>query len=246
LLLTGFQTSAYWKKETERYNKLTGWVNTVCIFATGELPFVNENTISISLLPEDELEREWFLIVVTAKFSVVLCARDQLLITEKETDRKFNVLLSFDPIHIVSALDILEKTISIRNPAKLPNFKIARTNFIPGTTQPYYFNLIFGQFMQHLDKYNEVLQQLSKERTIRTLVSSLLHETSQPVTALLLTLQMSQVTNQLPPEDINFMLQAVQSLHERILKLRQTLSQKEVPEPRSENNIGANEEDLLG
>ncbi len=246
LLLTGFHNSAYWEGETERYNKLLGGVNTVCIFATEELTFETGNAISITLLPNEELSSECFLIIVTAAFSVILCARDQLLNPENETAQKSEVFLSFDPTHIIIALDILQNTLCTIKSPRLQDFKLARTNFTPGLTQPHYFNLIFGQFMEQLDKYSQVAQQLKKERTIRTLISELLHETSQPLTALLLTLQMSQVTKQLSPEDMDFMQQAVYSLHERMLKLRQAVSQKEIFQLRSDKITQANGEELIG
>jgi DICT domain-containing protein len=246
LILTGFQNRTYWQTETERYDKLAERTNTVCIFATDELPNANENIIATSLLPDDALEREWFLIIVSINFSILLCAKDHLLKPEKDSDGKFDVFLSFDPAHIVTALDNLERTVTLRNSPRLLDFKLARKTFIPGSTQPYYFNLILGQFMEYLDKYNQVYHQFTKERTTRTLVSELLHETSQPVTALMLTLQMSQMTNQLSPEDIESMQQAVQSLHERILKLRQALSQKETLQPHPDRLTRNNGEEMIG
>src|SRR6185503_17856961 len=62
MIFTGFQESAYWRQETERYWALAQVAQQVCIFAGAPLPPESETTsLHVTLNGNDPLRQEWFL-----------------------------------------------------------------------------------------------------------------------------------------------------------------------------------------
>jgi DICT domain-containing protein len=79
MVFTGFQESSYWRKEADRYLKMAGIAHSISIFAGGMPPEApGSNYLHVRLSYNDTLRQEWFLLILTHHFSVLLCGRDRL------------------------------------------------------------------------------------------------------------------------------------------------------------------------
>jgi rsbT co-antagonist protein RsbR len=223
LVLTGFQESGYWDKESARYLQLAGIVTRVCVFAQGNLPLEDSSSIFVRLEDGDPLRQEWFLIVITTQFCCLLCGLDSQIAFESEAERVFETFFSFDPEHINISLDILEEALVLRNPAKLAELKEHRLAYKLGMPDPFYFNLIMNRMIEHLFRYQEVAKQLAEERATRAAVSEFLHQTSQPLTSALLTLDVMRMSGEITPEDLDFLYNAIDNLKGRLALIRSTV-----------------------
>jgi DICT domain-containing protein len=227
LVLTGFQESNYWKKEIKRYFDLAQIATTICIFAAGKLPPESEHNIFVQLQPDDQMRQEWFLVIVTHHFSILLCGLDNFAEVSDEVDRTFETIFSFDPQHVNIALDILELALEKRNPARLEQLRTGRAKFTPSYPEIDYLNEIVTRFTNHLHQYHAASKELAKERVIRMILAGIVHETSQPITALILTLQMAEMGDGLQPGDLEFITEAVLSLKDRIDRLQKAVNYEE-------------------
>lgn len=245
LILTGFQESSYWNKEVNRYFDLAQIATTLCIFADGKLPPESDNNIFVQLQPDDIMRQEWFLVIVTHHFCLLLCGLDNFTDVKNEVDRTFETIFSFDPFHVNIALDILEDALQIRNPARLEQLRTERAKFTPAYPKINYLNEIVIRFTNHLHQYHSANKELAKERIIRMMMAGIVHETSQPITALLLTLQMAEMHGGLQPGDLEFILEAVYSLRERIDRLQRTVNYQETSLAGIEF-LEAKKEELIG
>ncbi len=227
LVLTGFQESSYWKKEVKRYFELAKIATTICIFSAGKLPPESGNNIFVQLEPDDQMRQEWFLVIVTHHFSILLCGLDNLAEVSDEVDRTFETVFSLDPLHVNIALDILELALEKRNPARLEQLRTGRAKFTPSYPEIDYLNEIVTRFTNHLHHYHTASKELVKERIIRMIIAGIVHETSQPITALILTLEMAEMGKGLQPGDLEFITHAVLSLKERIDRLQKAVNYQE-------------------
>jgi PAS domain S-box-containing protein len=130
LMFTGFQESSYWRAETQRYRTLATLAQQVCIFAGKPLPPDSAaNALQITLASDDPLRQEWFLLILTEQFAVLLCGQDQLTFAEDEALRQFDTILSFDPDVIAPSLDLLDGVIARYRPDLLDQLQAARRRF---------------------------------------------------------------------------------------------------------------------
>ncbi|MCU0513271.1 MAG: ATP-binding protein [Anaerolineae bacterium] len=110
LLFTGFQESKHWQQETQRYLEMAEVAHQICIF-TGGRPLPDDhpaNLVQVWLREPDPLRQEWFLVIFSESFSVLLCGKDQQAVDVVEGLRQFDTLLTFDPVVIGSVLDRVE------------------------------------------------------------------------------------------------------------------------------------------
>jgi PAS domain S-box-containing protein len=130
MIFTGFQESAYWRQETERYQALAQVAQQVCIFAGAPLPPESEATsLHVPLNGNDPLRQEWFLAILSEPFAVILCGQDCQIDTSAEATRQFDTLWSFDPQSVNEALNLLVEVIAIYRPEQLPQLQAARTKY---------------------------------------------------------------------------------------------------------------------
>ncbi|NJL92268.1 MAG: hypothetical protein HC915_00360 [Anaerolineae bacterium] len=155
LLLTGFQESSHWRKETERYRALAEIAHQVCVFAGRPLPQDGPaSQLFIPLAEGDPLRQEWFVIILCGEFSVLLCGQDNLAPAPEESLRQFSTLLTFQPEQILPVLDILEGVIAAYRPETLAQFQAARRRFPPSAPNP----ALISRFTTDLLAYEERLQ----------------------------------------------------------------------------------------
>ena len=101
-IFAGFQKSRYWRVEASRYHGFQG--SQVFIFTEDG----KDNSVNhIRLDQQNPLCQEWFLLILTARFSVFLCAEDVMNPTNDEETREFDAIWSFEPKIIQQALEIL-------------------------------------------------------------------------------------------------------------------------------------------
>jgi rsbT co-antagonist protein RsbR len=224
LILTGFQESGYWRKEAARYLQLAGIVTRVCVFAHGTLPTDDSQNIYVRLEKDDLLRQEWFIIIVAEQFCCLICGLDNQEPFESEAERLFETFFSFDPEHVNIALDVLEEALQRRNPAKLAVLQESRQQFKLTSPDPHYFNVIMNRMVDHLCRYQEVTKQLAEERATRSAIAEFLHQTSQPLTSALLTIDVMRMNGEATPEDLEFLYNAVDNLKLRLLEIRATVN----------------------
>ncbi len=132
LMFTGFQVSSHWQQETQRYIELAQVARQVCIFSGNPLPDdFTGSLIQVELADGDPLRQEWFVIILSSEFSVVLCGKEEL--KEGEIDdawREFETLFSFEPQFIERVADLLEGILEHYRPDLLDDLRRARRDFL--------------------------------------------------------------------------------------------------------------------
>lgn len=129
-LFTGFQESSHWRSETERYRELAGRLRQVTIFAGQPLPDDSvANVLQITLDDDDPFRQEWFLAVLSAEFSAVLCGLDNLEPAINESLRRFDTIWSFEPEVVNIALDVVEQQLAHYYPQRSEALRAVRNEF---------------------------------------------------------------------------------------------------------------------
>lgn len=130
MLFTGFQETSHWKEETERYHQLADVAQQVCIFAGKPLPSENHaKQFHIELAEDDSLRQEWFLLILSDDFSVLLCGQDTQHDVEDDVEREFDTIWTFDIRHISHTVDILENVIEHYRPERLAELQQVRKKY---------------------------------------------------------------------------------------------------------------------
>lgn len=130
LIFTGFQESAYWRQESARYAEIAQVAQQLCIFAGRPLPpESNASALHIELAEDDPLRQEWFLAILSDRFSVVLCGQDTLAPAAVEGSREFDTLYTFDPLAVAAILDVIEGLLIQYRPERLDILQAARRQF---------------------------------------------------------------------------------------------------------------------
>jgi len=237
VVFTGFQQSSYWLKEVKRYRDMAGLAEAICIFSGPPSPTLAENaktaqqvtqaaeavdTVHVTLADDDALRQEWFLIVLTSEFSVLLCGLDQLEPVDREADRVFDTFISFDPAVVGPSLNLLEGVLAHYRQDKLAQVQQARRHFPPVMPTPRYLSLLTTQFVEQAGYYRKIARQLDQEQAMRATINRLLHDSSQPVTALLALLELSKQSGEVLPEDLDTLLEASYDLKQILSQLRNT------------------------
>lgn len=215
LLFTGFQESSHWSKETERYRALAGIAQQVCIFAGGELPpESNASQIHVRLRGEDPLRQEWFLVLLSTEFSVVLCGQDHQVEAPNEAQRQFSTLWSFDPKLVTRVLDLLESVLADYRPERLPEILAARQNFPPAYPDPAIVTALTSEMIRFQERLNQKLfasnQLLERQHAWReNLLATVVHDMRGPLTAIFGNLDLIRLGLAEPGEEMELATSAL-------------------------------------
>lgn len=204
LLFTGFQESSHWREETARYIALAEVAQQVCIFAGQPLPDDSlASVLQITLAGDDPLRQEWFLLILSERFSALLCGQDQLAPAATEAERQFDTLWTFDPAVIHQVLDLLEKVIAQYRPDKLDTLRSARQQ--TRYTGPEYRlveeftrnTLVFQEALHRKLREQDALRaELEQQREMNRLryefMTMVSHEFRTPLTAILSNAEIMQ------------------------------------------------------
>jgi PAS domain S-box-containing protein len=160
LIFTGFQESSHWKKETERYRQLAEVAQQVCIFAGKPLPEdSNARSLHIELTGDDPLRQEWFLLILSERFSALLCGLDHLTPTTQEATREFETYWSFEPDLIALALDAVEEAIQHYRADKVAKLREARAMYGLRMPDPH----VITHFTREMIRFEETLNRRLRE-----------------------------------------------------------------------------------
>lgn len=175
LIFTGFQESSHWRQETERYRKLAEIVHQVCIFAGGKLPPESmASQIHVQLLGDDPLRQEWFLLILSDRFSVLLCGLDNLKPVDEEAVRVFDTIWTFDVLMIDRALDKLEDAVACYRPDRLADLQKARDLHPPRKPDVNMITRLMIDLVRFEEKLNE---QIRWQKSIAdSLIASIEHQ----------------------------------------------------------------------
>ncbi len=138
LLFTGFQESTHWREETRRYRELAGIAQQVCIFGGGTFPPESHAAqINVPLAEDDPLRQEWFVCILSDRFTVLLCGLDQHSSEDgDEATREFLTLWTFEPQLVNDVLDLLQDVVAHYRPERAQQLRDARLRFSLSSPDP--------------------------------------------------------------------------------------------------------------
>ncbi|WP_298819459.1 DICT sensory domain-containing protein [Chloroflexus sp.] len=189
VIFTGFQESSHWREETQRYLEMAQIASAICIFAGGQPSFPDERHIAVNLEAGNPLRQEWFVLVLTEWFCAILCGLDQQEPVDREADRRFETLLTFQPEAVEKALDVLIPVVMRHRPDRAAELTAARIQFPPRTPHGPYFSQIVCAVVNHMQRrYDQQRQLVSELRELNERQQSLEDELARlgaPVVPLL-------------------------------------------------------------
>lgn len=154
VVFTGFQELADWPTEIARYDQLAQVARQVFVFTGKPLPHdTDPRTMQIPLAEDDPLQHEWFLLIVSAQFAVLLCGMDSLSSAEIDEYRECDTILSFEPAAIRLALEVLTDALREYRPDAVPRLQAAVAQFGAMTPNA----RLMTEFMQKIIRLEEVL-----------------------------------------------------------------------------------------
>lgn len=166
LMFTGFQKSSYWAQETARYRELAGVAQQVCIFAGEPLPEDSTvGTIQVTLDNEDPLRQEWFVLILSETFNVLLCGKDRTDNQATEELRIFETLLSFEPMVLDSVVIKLEEVLFRYQPQLVGELRAARTRWGTPQTDLKHLSTLINDVMSFETRLNETLYRSQDNQT---------------------------------------------------------------------------------
>jgi PAS domain S-box-containing protein len=157
IIFTGFQESSYWRQETARYRELANITRQICIFAGNPMPDDQDAyAIQVELARNDPLRQEWFVLILSDTFSVLLTGQDLAIApANDEASRLFDVILTFDPTVIQQVLNRLDDVLLHYRPEKRDELQEARSRFsIQGSELAY-----VSEVVTEMLRYEEALNQ---------------------------------------------------------------------------------------
>jgi len=162
MLFTGFQESSHWREETERYRELANIALQVCIFAGKPLPIESHaKQLHIELADGDPLRQEWFLLILSDRFSVLLCGQDRLENVSDEEEREFDTIWTFDRNPINQTLDILEDVIKRYRPERLLQLQQTRQTYPLSAPNESLLSQFFIDVLSHENTLNREIRRQS-------------------------------------------------------------------------------------
>lgn len=214
ILFTGFQESSHWREETERYRALAEVAQQVCIFAGGSAPSdSNEKQIHVQLQGDDPLRQEWFVCILSPRFSVVLCGQDRQVPTDQEATRQFATIWTLDPVIINDVLDRCEDVIEHYRPDRVAQIRAARQSFPPIAPDPelitdFTWSMITfeEQLHQSLMRTRALLEQQLKWQEDMT--NLLIHDLRAPLQAILLNVQLARMSGPVNDDQADLLVMA--------------------------------------
>lgn len=234
LILTGFQESLFWEQEQKRYRHLAELSHSLYVFAgpfnnvkpssphSNATSYEEDKLVMLNLRADDVLRQEWFLVLLTENFSVLLCGLEQEQPVVGATDRIFETILSFEPTIIERGLNLLENVVGNYRADKLRQLQAGRELFSVIAPKPAYITVLINTFVKQIDRYRPIARQLDQTEAMLATLRTLLHEISQPLTALVLLLDVFKEQSTISQENLQELVENADSLKQLTEKLRQT------------------------
>lgn len=236
MALAGFQASVFWEQEQRRYQHLAQLAHSLYIFAVpfGVAPsssrqysavdkvFDEDKLVMLDLNKDDALGQEWFLVILTENFSVLLCGIEQGPPGVRKSGRVFETILSFEPRVIERGLNLLESVVGRYRADKLEQLQAGRKLFSLIAPKPLYITLLINTFIKQIDQHRPVTRHLDQTEAMLATLRTLLHEISQPLTALLVLLDVFEPQSTISKENLQDLAANLDSLKAIAEKMRQT------------------------
>ncbi len=189
VIFTGFQESSHWRAETQRYLELANIASAICIFAGGIPAVPGEQHIAVTLASDDPLRQEWFVLTLTEWFSAILCGLDQQQAVEREADRSFATLLTFQPEAIGKALDVLIPVVERYRPDRAAELIQARAQLPPRPPIGPYLTQMVNDIVAHMqrryDRARELIAEVNVLNERQTALEATIAQLAAPVVPLL-------------------------------------------------------------
>ncbi len=204
LLLVGLPEADHWRIEQERYAELASDARRLVFFAGPAPAEPAPGMIHITLPEADPLRRESFLVLLSPRFSAVLCARDLLLPAEGESERCFETLWSFEPALVQKALAALRQVVAVYQPEALADLDAAGAALPAGPPDPAVVSLFTGAIVRFSEQMGQRARR--RERALAQqlrwrddMTATLVHDMRVPLQSMLMVLDLIHL--ECGPED---------------------------------------------
>lgn len=163
MLFMGFQELSHGYEQTRRYEQFAQIALQVCVFAGKPLPPESyAQQLHIELAEGDPLRQEWFLLILSDSFSVLLCGQDTRQDVSDEEDRQFDTIWTFDQIYITQTLTILEQVIAHYRPERLAQLQDARQTHMLNPPN----EMLLSQFLIDVLNHENILEHEFREQSL--------------------------------------------------------------------------------
>ncbi|HSL57848.1 MAG TPA: ATP-binding protein [Acidimicrobiales bacterium] len=213
VVLTGFQSSRHWDAEMARYERLVvPQGRSAAVFAAGNLVGGDESAVLRFSLPEGHpFRQEWFLIVLTERFSAALFGLDGLPDDEptavEEMDRVFDSVWTFDHEVVAALVGTVCAAVDELDPTRADLVRDEAARFPPRAADPRIEQMFVQRVFESLEAgrrrwRRQLLRQLeiaeelaNSERqrrelerlaAIGTVAASVAHELNNPLSSVAL------------------------------------------------------------
>lgn len=187
LVFTCFQHERFWQPEEERYRQLARNAQQLCIFIPEVAPEPEEHQLFITLDRNDPLCQEWFVVVLTEQFAMILC-NHELPTRTMEGQRVFETICSFEPTLVESGVDFLVELIGQHRPDQVAAVVEARRNFAavqpPNDITCKLVATLMNYSQQRQDQLQEALTEQRRLQATQTQLEQTLVELAVPVVPL--------------------------------------------------------------
>ncbi len=238
MFLINYQRLETWQQEAHRYLRAKNLIEMMVAFVDqpeldgqivdNGLPVsdrpegvLGDKETLIMLPPDDPLNQNWFLLILTAHLSILLCGKATDSSRGQDASREYETLISFEPPVINYSLDLMEQALKRYQPGKLASFQAQRDQLKPIPPDPHAVGLLTAQFVDQVHFYRQKGRQLDQEKAMRATIGRLLHDASQPVTLLVNLLDFARRHNQISPEEIEMLLGSANQLKQILDHLRE-------------------------
>jgi signal transduction histidine kinase len=195
-VFTGFQDSGNWLRALDLYERLVApKARSVAVFARGNVDSLEpDGIVRVRLEDDSPLVEEWFLIVLTPRFSAALLGEDTGTSAGGEADRLFESVWTFDPSLITAIVARIGDEVERVDPTTAAAMRAAMASYPPvegsGPIQDEVMTRIVTALERSRDRLRQAaqLEQLVAEelrhldRTKNVFLSAVSHELRTPLT----------------------------------------------------------------